>query len=175
MSIVIRGLALSALTAFLAAGSAPRVSADPMTGSYSASKGCSWPGVTAAVQKVFGTTTDIDQFSGSGSGKTVSGGTFTAGGSICRFHRGNAMLFAEIVITDKASRIFADSLQGMTMKTTPLTTLAESPGHLIGYRNSHFIDVRWILYPKGKSNPAIAPSALEPIAMALLCYGSPSC
>ena len=169
-----RALAFSVFIAAPPLGAAP-AGADPVTGSYSAASGCSWPGVTAAAGKVFGTATSIDEVSGSGSGQTASGGSFTAGGTICRFHRINAMLFAEIVITDKAAKIFDESRHTMTMKTTPLTTLAESPGHLIGYRNSHFIDVRWILLPSGASNPALADSALEPIAMALLCYGHSSC
>lgn len=175
MNLVFRGLAVSGLIAVLATVSTPSVHARPMVGSFSEASGCSWPGVTAAVKKVFGAPTSIDQFTGSGSGQTASGGSFTAGGTVCRFHRGNEMLFAEMMITDKAAKIFYDSHQDMAVKTTPRTTLAESPGHLIGYRNTHFIDVRWIVFPSGKSNPAIAQSALEPIAMALLCYGAPSC
>ncbi len=170
-----RGLLFTALLGALSSATFALANAAPVTGTYSGGSGCGLSAVTTAATKAFGAALFVDHFSGSGSGSTVSGGTFRAGGVICRFRRPSDMLYVSMIVTDKAEKIFEDSRGSMTVKHNGSATLAESPGHVIGYSGDALIDVRWELLPSGASNSSVSGATLEPVAMALICGNATSC
>ncbi len=170
-----RGLLFTALVGALSSATLAVANAAPMTGTYSGGTGCGLSAVTTAVTKIFGAASFVDHYSGSGTGPTVSGGTFRAGGVICRFRRPADMLYVSLIVTDKAEKIFEDSRGSMTVKQNGSATLAESPGHVIGYSGEKLIDVRWEMLPTGASNPSVSGATLEPVAMALICGNGTSC
>ncbi len=170
-----RGLLFTALLVTLSSVTFALANSPPMTGTYSGGTGCGLSAVTAAATKIFGAALFVEHYSGSGTGPTVGGGTFRAGGVICRFRRPADMLYVSLVVTDKAEQIFQDSRGSMTVKQNGSATLAESPGHVIGYSGDKLIDVRWEMLPSGKSNSSVSGATLEPVAMALICGNGTSC
>jgi len=167
---VFRAAMITALIAALPLGaSSQEMQGGGMTGGMSGGAGCTQTAVLPLVQQIFGSYAIAQHGAGHATGKTVGGDMWTASVVGCRFMRPAEMLFFESTFTNKASKIFDDSKHSMVPRENGSVHLAEAPGHVIAYDGGAIVDVRWILLRDGASNPAVPGSALEPLAMALLC------
>ena len=154
------------------------LAADSSTHAESVGFGCPFAFATV-VQQVFGSYTFAMHGAGSVSGKGYQDVPFVGSGIGCQFRRGTEGMVVTEAIMDspaKAAQAFQDGLYHVSRpKSFGSVTLADAPGHVIGYHGTDVVDVVWRVFPGGRIKQNISQTALDPIAIAALCNSaSPS-